>query len=144
MTRYLRLTIDLEADVLDSPQGNTDAEEIELIRRISDVVAADETALLELAKGTFLTLLAGDYYTEQLTDTLKPTPESKIFQSVNGRLPATESVFLRRLFDDIPEDVNASDIDEMRNLLASRFSDPEIINVRFDFLANTDCSEEDH
>jgi hypothetical protein len=131
MIKKFRFTIELKAQVHESPKGVESKEIFERVRRLAQNIAADEGMLIEMYKVIFLDLLLGDHYTEEINRRVKPKPEKELILPVASKMAPQDSEFFARLFPESAEENLRVDKDNVLNLFYSQFGHPEIVDACF-------------
>lgn len=132
MTKHFRFTVELKANIHDSPKGVGSREEFGRIRRLAQRIAANDETLIEVYKITFFDLLFGDYYTNKINRKIKPKPEEEFILPVAEKMDSQDSAFFTEFFSLAPKDDPNVDRDNVLNLFYSQFGKPKIVEVRFE------------
>lgn len=140
MTKKLRFTVELKAQVHDSPKEVGQGESYERACRLAQCIAADEKSLLEMYKVVFFDLLFGDFYNDELRIKSKAKTEGELILPVSFKMQSQDSSFFTQLFSESQKDDGNEDRDNVLNLIYSQFGNPEITKVIFESFENTDDS----
>jgi hypothetical protein len=132
MTKYFRFTVELKANIHDSPKGVGSREEFDRIRRLAQRIAANDETLIEVYKITFFDLLFGDYYTEKINRKINPKTEEELILPVANKMDPQDSAFFKESFSQFPKEDSNVDRDNVLNLFYSQFGKPNIVEVRFE------------
>ncbi len=141
MTKRFRFTVEIKAQIHDSPKGVGQGETYEKVRWLAKSIADDEKALVEMYKVIFFDLLFGDYYSDDILIKTKPKTEKELILQVVNNLDAQDSAFFQELFIESQQKDFKVDKDNVLNLFDSQFGNPEIVKVRFECLKK-ECDEE--
>ncbi len=134
MTKNFRFTIELKANIHDSPKGVGSREELDRVQRLAQRIAANDETLIEIYKITFFDLLFGDYYSEEISRRIKPKPEKEFMLPVTEKMGPQDSAFFTEYFSQVSKDDSNVDRDNVLNLFYSQFGKPEIVEVCFECL----------
>ncbi len=132
MTNKFRFTVELKAQVHDSPKGVGQEETIEKVQRLAKNIAADEKALIELYKVIFYDLLFGDYYSDEIRRKTKQKTEKELILPVANKMAPQDKAFFARLFPESAEEDLKVNKDNVLNLFYSQFGNPKIVEVCFE------------
>ena len=132
MIKYFQFTVRLRAQIQDNPRGVKSKETFEKVRRLAQVIAADEGMLIEMYKVIFLDLLLGDHYTEDINRRVKPKPEKELIIPAASKMAPQDSEFFTRLFPESAEENLRVDKDDVLNLFYSQFGHPKIVEACFE------------
>jgi hypothetical protein len=132
MTKNFRFTVEIKAQVHDSPKGVESKEIFERVRQLAQNIAADEGMLIEIYKIIFLDLLLGDHYTEEINRRIKPKPEKELIIPAASKMAPQDSEFFTQLFPGNSEEALRVDKDDVLNLFYSQFGHPKIAEVCFE------------
>lgn len=141
MIKKFRFTVEIKAQIHDSPKGVGQGETYEKVRRLVKCIADDEKALVEMYKVIFFDLLFGDYYSDEIRLMAKPRTEKELILPVVNNLDAQDSAFFQELFIESQQKDFKVDKDNVWNLFDSQFGNPEIVRVRFECIKK-ECDEE--
>jgi hypothetical protein len=134
MTKHFRFTLELKANIHDSPKGVGSQEEFGRVRRLAQRIAANDETLIEVYKITFFDLLFGDYYTDKINRKIKPKTEEEeeFILPVAEKMDSQDSAFFTEFFSESSKENPNIDRDNVLNLFYSQFDKPKIVEVRFE------------
>jgi hypothetical protein len=132
ITKNFRFTVELKADIHDSPKGVGSREEFGRIQRLAQRIAANDETLIEVYKITFFDLLFGDYYSDEINRRIKPKAEDEFILPVAEKMDPHDSTFFSEFFSQVPKKDSNIDRDNVLNLFYSQFGRPKIVEVRFE------------
>ena len=132
MTKNFRFTVELKANIHDSPKGVGNREEFDRIQRLVQRIAANDETLIEVYKITFFDLLFGDYYTDKINRKIKPKPEEEFILPVAEEMDPQDSAFFTEHFSESSKEDTNVDRDNVLNLFYSQFGKPKIVEVCFE------------
>jgi hypothetical protein len=134
MTKNFRFTVELKANIHDSPKGVGSREEFDRVRRLAQRIAANDETLIEVYKITFFDLLFGDYYSDEINRRIKPKPEEEFILPVAEKMDPQDSTFFNEFFSQPPKEDQNVDRDNVLNLFYSQFDKPKIVEARLECL----------
>ena len=133
-TKNFRFVVELKANIHDSPKGVGNRVEFDRVRRLAQRIAAHDETLIEVYKITFLDLLFGDYYSDEINRRIKPKKEEEFMLPVAEKMNPQDSTFFKDFFSPVPEEDSNVDRDNVLNLFYSQFGKPKIVEVRLECL----------
>lgn len=140
MTKKFRFTVELKAQILDSPKDVGQGETFERVRRLAQKISADEKALVETSKVIFFDLLFGDYYSDEIRRKTKPKTEKELILPVAENMTPQDKAFFIRLFSEEAKEDLKLDKDNILNLFYSQFGNPKIVDVSLEFSQNEEVA----
>ena len=135
MIKKFRFTVELKAQVHDSPKGVGQQEIFERVRRLGQNMTDDENALLEMYKAIFFDLIFGDYYSDEIRQSTNVKSEAELLKPVAQKMASRDSEFFNRLLMMSEED-SGIDKDNVLSLFYSQFENPEVIDVCFEIITD--------
>lgn len=132
MTKHFRFTLELKANIHDSPKGPGTREEFDRVQRLARRVSENDETLIEVYKITFFDLLFGDYYSDEINRRINPKAEKEFMLPVAEEMDPGDSAFFTEYFSQVSKGDSKVDRDNMLNLFYSQFEKPEIVEVQFE------------
>lgn len=132
--RNFRFTVELKADIHDSPKSVGSREEFDRVKSLAQRIAENDEMLIEVYKITFFDLLFGDYYSDEINRRIKPKTEKEFMLPVAEEMDPHDSAFFTEYFSQVPKGDSNVDRDNVLNLFYSQFGKPKIVEVRFEYL----------
>ncbi len=129
MTKHFRFTVELKANIHESPKGVGSREEFDRIQRLAQKISANDETLIEVYKITFFDLLFGDYYSDEINRRIKPKSEKEFMLPVAEKMGPKDFAFFAEYFSQASKSDSNVDRDNVLNLFYSQFGKPKIVEV---------------
>jgi hypothetical protein len=142
MTKHFRFTVELKANINDSPKDVEGQEPLNRVRRLAKKFAADGELLTEVYKVVFFDLLFGDYYSEEVLRRVKQKAEMDLILPVANQMAPQDSAFFTEFFSASGQEDPEVDRDDVLNLFYSHFRKPQIAHIDFECFDKNDKGKE--